>query len=126
MGLINTQYFTNLTDQINSINVCAELQAQVDDIAAQLNDQFAAIRAQIAALNPYLALIISPGNLAEVITWIDGVINTLILPYVQTITTLEAQVVALEAQVTALVAAVENAANNIENCKITIPPIVVA
>jgi hypothetical protein len=116
-GVFNTTYITDLTDEINSINGCAELQLVVNEAAAQLQVELTAIRAQIATLLPLVTL---PTSLGSVISWITSFASPLIQEYEHYIAELSAALSAI----TALEAAIANAARNLTNCTITIPPMV--
>jgi hypothetical protein len=116
-GPLNPAYFADLTAQINSIDVCADLQAIVNIIMADIQAAIASIEAQIAALIP---IIVIPTDLGEVISWIGSFIAPLIIAY----ETYVAQLAAMLAQVAALVSAIENAAARLVNCAVTIAKIV--
>jgi prefoldin subunit 5 len=116
-GLLNAAYFAALTAEINSIDVCAELQAFINEIMATLQAEITAIEAQIAALLP---LIVLPTSLEAVIAWIAAFAGPVILAYENYV----AQLAAALAQITALVAAIEAAAARIENCAVTVAAII--
>lgn len=115
-GLVNTAYFDSLTAQINGINLCADLQAVVNEVMETLQAQVNAIEAQIAALLPLITL---PTDLASIITWIGH----LAAPYIEAYNNFIAQLAQVLAKIAALVTAIENAAARITHCSITVPPI---
>lgn len=118
---MNTQYFDNLTAQINNTDSCAELQSLATKALGQLNAQVAGIEAQMAALAPILALLTAPTNPSEILTWAGDVINHVLTPmyapYLKYATELPLQVAAIANVVTAL----HDAADRITDCSITIP-----
>lgn len=116
-AVLNASYFAELTAEINSIDVCADLQAVVSRIMAELQAQISAIESQIAALLPLITL---PTNLGEVIAWIGKFATPLIAAYEKYLAQLQAAL----AQVSALVQAIEGAASRIVNCAVTIERIV--
>jgi hypothetical protein len=116
LALVNTAYFTALTDQVNSINVCSELQEFANDVMATLNANIDALQEQVIQLE---ALLVVPTNLSSVISWITAFQAQLILPYTNYATQLAETISAINN----LVTAIENAATRIGNCTITIPPI---
>lgn len=122
-SIINTQYFDKLTQQINSINTCAELQIVVNQAMATFQAQITALEQQLIDLLPAQALLTVPHDLASVITWITGMINMTVGPLYQTYLTYTAQLTALLGAIANLTAAMENAATRIEHCTIVIPPI---
>jgi hypothetical protein len=117
-ALINAQYFTDLTNQINAINICADLQELVDDAIASIQANIDSIKEQVDQLE---ALLLIPTNLSQVITWITNFQAQLLLPYTNYVTQLAETATAIAN----LVTAIENAAERIKNCTITIPTITI-
>lgn len=115
---VNTAYFAALTDRINGIDGCAELQSAVNDVMASLQAQVTAIEHDILALLPLISL---PTDLGSVIAWIGH----LAAPYIETYNNYLTQLTQVLAAIAALAEAIENAAARIEHCTITVPPIVV-
>ena len=115
-SLINTKYFDDLTDQINRIDGCAELQALVSTITADMQAQINSLGQQITILAP---LIIVPGSLGGVITWISNFVNSIMPTYLAAIATITQTIAAVEK----LTAALENAASRITHCSITVNPL---
>lgn len=123
MPLINTEYFTELTAQVNLCTGCAELQAVVDEAFAPLADQYAAIQAQLAVLSPILALLTAPTNPTEVITWVTNFITDVLTPQYLPYINYATQITELLTAVSDLETAINNAAAKFTSCSITIPPI---
>jgi hypothetical protein len=117
-GLVNAQYFAELTAQINSINVCSDLQEAVNVAIATLQVQVTEINVQISLLLPLITL---PTDLGSVISWITNLAGPYIVAYNNYIT----QLTETLAAIAALTTAIENAAARIESCSITVPPIIV-
>jgi hypothetical protein len=118
-SLVDTTYFTNLTNQINGIQgtgACAELQAVVNEVAASIEAELTAIRAQINALLP--AITLPSANLGSIVGWITNFAQPLITAYNNLVAT-EAAVLAAVAN---LETAIANAAARLTSCSITIPP----
>jgi len=119
-SLVDTSYFTNLTNQINNIQgtgACAELQAVVNEVAVSIEAELAAIRAQIAALLP--AITLPSADPSSIVSWITKFMAPTIAAYNNLIAT-EAAVLSA---VASLEAAIANAAARLTSCTITIPPI---
>lgn len=113
---VNADYFDKLTTQINSIDLCADLQALVNGVMASLQAEISAIEEEIAAILPLLTI---PTDLGSVITWITNFIAPMQAAYTKFV----AQLAAMLAKITALTDAIASAASRITSCSITIPPI---
>jgi len=113
---VNDDYFDKLTAQINSIDLCADLQALVDKVMASLQAEVSAIEEEIAAILPLLTI---PTDLGSVITWITNFIAPMQAAYTKFV----AQLAAMTAKITALVSAIAAAASRITNCSISVTPI---
>jgi prefoldin subunit 5 len=109
-------YFNSLTQEINSIDGCAALQALVNEAMASLQAQISAIEHEIAKLLPIITI---PTDLPSVITWITNFIAPELAAYNAYLT----QLTSMLAAITNLVTAIENAAARLEGCSITVPPI---
>jgi hypothetical protein len=120
---VNADYFSNLESVIGVATVCAELQAQVDDIFSALQDQVNDVNAQITAILPILALLSPPDNPIAAVTWIGNFITGFLTPYVIPYTTLATQLTELTSQIASLTSAINDAAANIPGCSIVIPSI---
>lgn len=115
-ALVNTAYFDSLIAQVNAIDLCADLQAFVNEIMASLQAEVTAIEAKIAALAPIITL---PTDLASVITWITNFVD----PEIQAALNYANQVTQLVAKIAELATAIENAAARLTSCTISIPAI---
>lgn len=117
-ALVNTAYFDSLIAEINSINLCADLQAVVNQVMASLQAEISGIEAQIAALAPIITL---PTDLPSVITWITHFVD----PQITAAANYAIQVEQMVAKISALASAIESAAARLESCTITVPTITV-
>jgi len=113
MSQLNTQWVTQLTNQINAIPDCTALAALLVKIEADLNAQIQDVVNQIAYLN---SLLIVPTDLASVIKWIENQINGYAAQYAAAIE-LQTELVAA---LTSLLTAIRNKAAAL-SCNITIP-----
>ena len=115
-ALVNTQFFADLTAQVNAIEICADLQAVVTAAMASIQAQVTAIQQQIVALLPLTTI---PHDLPSVITWISNLAG----PYVIAHDNYIAQLAQVLAAIGSLVTAIENAASRMTSCSITIPAV---
>ena len=122
-GLVNTEYFDSLTKQIDSIDLCADLNVVVAGVFKELEAQVAAIEAQILAYGPMLALLTAPTNPVAAITWISDFINNHLTLQLKPAITYVAQLAEILASIAALTTAIEDAATRIGSCSVTIPTI---
>jgi hypothetical protein len=113
MPAINTQYITNLTAQINSINDCATLQLMVTQVEAEMTAQLAAAERQIAALLPLTTI---PTNLSQCISFITSQVAFYEAQYAQAI----AAEAALVAAYAGLISAITSKISTL-GCSITPP-----
>jgi len=121
-GPLNTDYFSQLTAQINSVNSCSELQAIATAALTALNSQLTIITAAEAELAALQVLLTPPSaNLTEIVTWITSLISDYLGPQLAAYAKLTAQVAALTAQIAALTSAITSAAARFESCTISIP-----
>lgn len=119
----DTDFFTQLTAQINGTNVCADLQALVSRAYSSMQAESNAVEAQLAALEPVKALLAVPSDLGSVISWITNFINYQIKPAVIPIGTYTTQQQSLISELAGLATAIENAAARIGNCSIAVPTV---
>lgn len=120
--LLNLEYFTNLTLQINATESEIGLQVLVNTVFADLSVLESTITSQLAFLAPINVLLTPPGaNFSDIINWITGMIGVLTLMY-QPFITMTAQLPALTIQIAALTAAIEAQAT-LKGFSITIPTI---
>lgn len=120
---LNTAYFDALIARINGFDVCADLQAAVNDATSSIGDVKAAINAEMAKLAPILALLTAPTSLGALITWAQNMINGVLQPIYQPYLTYEAQLIALATEISRLTAAISAAEARITSCSISIPTI---
>jgi hypothetical protein len=122
--LLNADFFSGYNTQISSVTNQAELQALADRIMADLSLVESTLTSQMSFLTPLLALLTPPGaNLAQIVTWITGLITFLqemYKPYANAV----AQIAALPAEIATLTAAIEAAASRL-GVSITIPPVTI-
>jgi hypothetical protein len=123
-GPINTEYFANLTAQIEASTTCAELQAIATEAVDSLNSLTASITAQTATIAPVLALLTPPTNPTAVISWVETYITDYLTPQLASYTAYVAAEAALVAEVATLTAAITAAAARIGLCTPTIPTFV--
>jgi hypothetical protein len=120
-GVVNANYITNLTAEINAIQgfgACAEIQTIVNAAAASIQAELAGIRKEIAALLPILT--IPAANPGAIVAWITA----FVAPQLKAYNTYATQLTTLLAEVGALESAIANAASRLTSCSITIPPMV--
>jgi hypothetical protein len=114
-GLINSTFFTQATNAINSCNALADLQRIVNDMFNGFHAVTSDITLQVASLATLAAGV---STLAEVVTWITNFQAFVLGP----ITNLTSQLASLTTQFTALVTAATNRATALGG-SIVIPPI---
>lgn len=118
--IVNVEYFTSLTQQVNSASSCAELQALVTKAINSINATTAAITAQLALLAPMVALLSPPANPTAAVTWISNFITSYLTPQLASYTAYAAQQTALTAQIATLTAAINSKASEFTGCTISI------
>lgn len=116
--LVNTDYFTDMTNAVKSAKSCAELNAITADIMASLQAEMAAINAQTSAIWALGSIdLTSITNLGTAI----AAIKLLISPYAMAYATYAAQFPAMAAQIAQLEAAIAAAAASFPTCGVPIP-----
>ena len=99
---ISPEYVANLTARINVAETCEELLGLKNAIDAQMTEMLGSVESAISTLK---ALIVAPGDIGAVITWISDFINSSILgPYNKAVA-LQAELIALQATLAAAIAA---------------------
>ena len=73
-----TEYLKSMEDRIDSINTCEALQEAANSIEKELQELLSSITEQMNVLK---GLMVSPGNIGEVITWINKMIAQFSGPY---------------------------------------------
>lgn len=122
MAVINLAYYISMTERVNKINECADLQVFVDEAMQSILDEKNALIDQIAQYAPMLELLtVSFTDIGSVISFLENFITAFLTPYLKPYITMSAELVALVAQIAELVAAIEAAAGRIPSCSITIP-----
>lgn len=122
---VNLAYFQSLTDQVNGVANCGELQSLTDEAYASINAMIKGIEDQLALLAPILALLTAPSaNPAAIVTWITSFITGFLTPYVKPSATYTAQLTQLVAQMSAVAASIESKASSFEFCQVAVPPVV--
>jgi phage gp45-like len=120
--LVNAQYFTNLTNRVNALETCADLQALAAKELASLSGIKQAIDAELARLAPYAALLTAPGaSPSAIVTWITNFISAELEPKYQASLSYAAQLTALTTAVTNLTTAIEQKAAQFESCTLSLP-----
>jgi hypothetical protein len=122
---VNTNYLGNITNQINNlsnsvnaVNPCALIQQLVNEIMPELQIQISGIQLSMSLLLPMITL--PSANLGSILTWIESFTAPHIAAYLNYVTQLEQ----LLAAIATLTSAIATAAARLENCHITVPPIV--
>lgn len=124
MPLLNTEYFSNLTDSIGSCSSCEQLQDLTDEAFQSIGDLKNSIADEMEKLAPIFALLTAPGaNLGQIVTWITGFITNVLTPMYKPYLTYTAQLVELTTAVAELAAAIQSASHRFPSCDITIPTI---
>lgn len=125
-SLLNLAWFENITVQFNNVQTATELQDLVNSAYAEISLLESNIVSQEALLNPVLALLTAPTDLAEVLTWIPNFITSFLTPYLNPSITMPLQIAEIAAQVADLTAAINAvAALKFPGITITIPPITI-
>ncbi len=109
---------------IQAIDACGLLQTTVNEQIAQLNLYICGINAQNQLLAPYLALINAPANPTQAVAWISNFITTVLVPQYSAYLVYAEQAALLVAKTESLITAIVETEANINNCSITIPPII--
>ena len=120
---INTDYINSLKEQTSNCKTCEELQEISNSVHKIINEQIAAMNKQIAALTPLLALLASPAaSPGDIVSWITGLIDSLIKPMTLPITEYTAQIAELTTALSELQALIDNASLKFPECLIS-PPV---
>lgn len=119
--ILDTQYFSALTDQVNACTSCAQLQALTTQSGQSVNAVKAALNAQIALLAPALALLSAPTDPTAVVTWVSNFITHVLTPLLLPSSNYALKLTALTAQIGALASAINSKAATIPGCSVAIP-----
>ena len=120
-SIINTSQYESMTERIESVKSCEQLQQVGAEIIASLNAETAAITAQFDKVFPLVALLTAPTSPDAVIDWIKGLIDNLIKPLAKPAITYPTQIAARTVAITDLVDAINKKASEFQECSITLP-----
>lgn len=119
-SLINVDQYTAMSERVDNIASCKELQEVSDETISSLNAETEAIIAQLEKANALAALLTPPTDLGEVIDWITGIITNVIGPLAIPATTYSAQVIARTAAIADLVDKINKKSEEFSSCSIDI------
>lgn len=120
-SIINTSQYESMTERIESVKSCEQLQQVGAEIIASLNAETAAITAQFDKVFPLVALLTAPTSPDAVIDWIKGLIDNLITPLAEPAITYPTQIAARTVAITDLIDAINKKASEFQECSITLP-----
>jgi len=120
-SIINTSQYESMTERIESVKSCEQLQQVGAEIIASLNAETAAITAQFDKVFPLVALLTAPTSPDAVINWIKGLIDNLITPLAKPAITYPTQIAARTVAITDLIDAINKKASEFQECSITLP-----
>jgi len=120
-SIINTSQYESMTERIESVKSCEQLQQVGAEIIASLNAETAAITAQFDKVFPLVALLTAPTSPDAVIDWIKGLIDNLITPLAKPAITYPTQIAARTVAITDLIDAINKKASEFQECSITLP-----
>ena len=120
-SIINTSQYESMTERIESVKSCEQLQQVGAEIIASLNAETAAITAQFDKVFPLVALLTAPTSPDTVIDWIKGLIDNLIAPLAEPAITYPTQIAARAVAITDLIDAINKKASEFQECSITLP-----
>ena len=120
-SIINTSQYESMTERIESVKSCEQLQQVGAEIIASLNAETAAITAQFDKVFPLVALLKAPTSPDAVIDWIKGLIDNLIAPLALPAITYPTQIAARAVAITDLIDAINKKASEFQECSITLP-----
>lgn len=120
-SIINTSQYESMTERIESVKSCEQLQQVGAEIIASLNAETAAITAQFDKVFPLVALLTAPTSPDAVIDWIKGLIDNLITPLAKPAITYPTQIAARAVAITDLIDAINKKASEFQECSITLP-----
>jgi len=120
-SIINTSQYESMTERVESVKSCEQLQQVGAEIIASLNAETAAITAQFDKVFPLVALLTAPTSPDAVIDWIKGLIDNLITPLAKPAITYPTQIAARTVAITDLIDAINKKASEFQECSITLP-----
>ena len=115
----NPDFITNLTEQINGISICSELQELSDEVMQEIKFQLSGINLELDKLLPIHALLSPPTDLGSILSWINNLISSVITPLYKPYLTYIQQLTSLASELSTLVSAIEAAAARIGSCSIS-------
>ena len=122
MSLINTEYFDQIIDTIDTAPDCQTLKDIAAEYREEIQKQIEEQTAVLAKINtPDLAILATtPTTLPEQIAWTAAYIDYNIAPVIEEISNISSQITATQAQLARLIAAVGNKASQFTNCTVPI------
>lgn len=125
--IFDTSYINSLTDQVNQIDICADLQAFEQRVMSEIQAQISAVEAQMAFLEPIVEILQNPeAALDKIVEWIGKFIESVLKPIYQPYLTMVSQIEQAVQAVANLTAAIENAANRIGSCVVSAPGLILS
>lgn len=125
--IFDTSYIDSLTDQVNQIDVCADLQAFENRVMAEIQAQISSVESQMAFLEPIVEILENPAAaLDKIVEWIGKFIDHVLKPIYQPYLTMVTQIEQAVQAVANLTAAIENAASRIGSCVVSAPGLVLS
>lgn len=120
---INEQYFNDIADQLDRVDVCPEIQVLLDRVFQEVQTEIDSLAEQAGVLIPIAELVaLAITDLPSVLTFLQKLVTAVIVPYVapylKMVAELAETVVAMERVVTSAQAAAERVAGG---CDLTIP-----
>jgi len=120
-GVINLDQYEKMSDRIDSVQSCADLQKIGTQILESLYAENAAIQVQLDKLAPIAALLEAPASIDDVVDWITGLITGVLQPLYAPALTYPTQLAARAAAITDLINKINDKANQFQSCNITLP-----
>ena len=120
MSLINTEYFDQIIDTIDTAPDCQTLKDIAAEYREEIQKQIDEQTATLAKINtPDLAILATtPTTLPEQIAWTAAYIDYNIAPVIEEISNISSQITATQAQLARLVTAIGNKASQFPNCTV--------
>jgi hypothetical protein len=119
---LNAEMFAQLRARIDACDVCADLQAIVNEAFASLSALKAAIDEELERLAPILALLTVPAvNPGAIVSWISDYITSVLTPQIKPYLVQIEQLQKIVTEIAAVTASIQAAAARMTNCSISIP-----
>ena len=124
--VFDTTYIDNATKQLDSIDVCKDLQDFMNKEMKDIQDQVNGLESQMKWVKPLMELLTAPeADLQKIVTWISDFITAYMKPMVAPYITYAQQIQKCVEAVAKLTAAAENAAQRIGSCVLSLPALAV-